>query len=235
MYRSYVKSGYKKLEQIRNRMIEQDKFVLNRRGKGGKIIRHKDGSPSIRTWDTALEENKVISTFKLEYKKGGKEKKVIRIRFQEFVLSSIALRDSFCLMSDPSSNYSVARGNGRAWSSLKIVQVKEITVSPVDGEVFIVGLEFLRKDPFYVAPEDSRTQQVYVFSDPSPFPMSFPVRCVMGKLYAIPRFSKLKPAVVDVKNELVMGELFGEKFEKVTEWVGIALRHSCATGYTSLY
>jgi hypothetical protein len=237
--RPLINSGFNKLEQLRNRIYEQEKFILNR-DKDGNIIRREDGEPAVGVWDRGLVENKEILSFLLEVTKvqGGKrdgDKDVKRIRFQDFVLSNTHLRDRFCLIHDPTREElleiredGTTRQSLKPWAHLSIVRVDDVLKCKLSGEVTIVGTVFAKMEPFFKEPEDSRTHHVYVFGDACATPCPFPVSCVVGKLYVMPRFAKFPPSV-DPQ------EFVNDNFANVVEWVGVGLQHTKAVGFSTMY
>jgi hypothetical protein len=237
--RPLINSGYNKLEQLRNRIYEREKFVFNR-DNDGNIIRREDGDLAVGVWDRGLLENKEIPAFLLEVAKvqNGKregDKDVKRIRFQDFLLSNTHLKDRFCLIHDPmrehlleSRDDGTTRQCAKPWSYLRIVRVDDVVKCRVSGEATIIGTVFEKVEPFFKEPEDSRIHHVYAFGGAKETQLPFPISCVVGKLYVIPRFSKF-PKGVDHK------QFVANNFANVEDWVGVGLQHTKAVGFSTMY
>lgn len=246
--KNMVQSGYLKLEQLRNRLVEGEILLLNRDDRG-RIIRRDDGEPSIGIWDKCRTENMVKPAFSIEIpqKQGQKRengKLMKKLRFSDFVLSNTQYKDRFCIMFDPAFEHQletdecgVPRVTRRPWRHAYIVRVDDIEQSDVDGSVSILGTQYARCEPLFTEPEDSRAHDVFVFSEPSPCQTSFPVKCVVGKIFPIPRFKTLTGQLHDenIAGRPDLRRVVGRSFENVNQWVGVGLQHVKSSGFSSLY
>lgn len=217
--RPKIKSGFLMLEQLRNRIMDDEKLLFNR-DENGDIVWDENGKPSVGIWAPENPENHVIPTFLFVPERAG----ITKLRFQDFVLSN-ARNDSFALVCDDDVD---GESRAKSWRSMKIVQVKDIVRDATSGEVCIHGTWYMTKEPLYKEPEDSRNQHVYVFRDPCTVTAVFPASAVYSKLFVVPRFSKF-PLQEATENSL------GSGFENVHEWIGVGLQHSKAVGQSSLY
>jgi hypothetical protein len=200
-----INSGNCKLEQLKNRMLEREKYVLNRH-TDGRIKRDPSGKLSMGR-DAEILNSTCQETDSPFLFRSNKDKQCIKLAE---VQVSNALRDSFALVNE-SSNL----------REPQIMRIVEFNKRRIDQSLEAVGILYHRKSSLFQTPGDSKSKHVYVFSKPNPDVGAVPVANIVGKVYAIPRFSKfgLKIATWD---------MLGKDFSKVDEWVGVALRHVLA-------
>lgn len=239
-----VTSAYGKLQQIRTRLIEKEKFVFYR-DDNDRILRGPNGAPSVgmadHPYEVALRALRIDRRAKKAFsvdkiKKGGKQ-----LRFNHFRLRSQGFKDSFCLMRE--------RLHDGDRNEYHIVRCTDFVQSKVTGRLFIVGVKYNRVRDLFVKPGKSTLQHVYVFSDPYPetYPKSqWSLSSLVGKLYVFPRFASLKSAAVrerysdegrgigwTKKPDVVFRHDLGkiqEGYPEVKEWVGVWMRHTGVHG-----
>lgn len=200
-------SGNWKLEQLRNRLIEQCKYMLNR-DADDLILRNDNGEVSMG-WNAneAFEVKDKTVSFR-----GGKYKTVTVPGIGQI---STAWRDSFVLLSRSDRSDRVSR-------LPRIFRVLDIAESTTTGELNLIGHVSSKIDPLFSAPRDSRTKHVYSYSQPILQMTAYPLSNLVGKLFPIPRFSKFAS-----KKKVTIEDL-GANLENVTEWVGILEQHMLA-------
>jgi hypothetical protein len=207
--RPLVKSGNKKLEQVRNRLLEASKYIFNR-DQNGRIIRTESGNLSMG-WTERDDSSK--RKYKFVFTRGKYQKLIFG-----GVEISTAVRDSFVLIHD----FSLAQASSRP----VVFQLHEVLEDKETKQLTLVGYTFSKCKELFTTPEDSRKKHVYAFSEKCNQIATFPVSSIVAKLYAVPRFSKL--GVRRCSNEMLGVSKNDKKavnFSKIEEWVGIAERH----------
>jgi hypothetical protein len=207
-----IQSGNCKLEQLKNRMIEREKYVFNRTADG-RIKRNAAGKLSMGR-DALLHESYNCSQRTSLSFDQAKKKKILKL--PDVQVSNI-LRDSFILVNN--------LGSSRHPQIVRVIDFKIDTRN--NGALSVQGHSYDKKEPLFETPADSRSKHVYVFSECQPQPFAVSVSKIVGKLYAIPRFKVFGLKLAD-------SEMLGNDFSNVEEWVGVALRHVIADN-ASLY
>jgi hypothetical protein len=202
-----ITSGNYKMEQLRNRMIERSKFSFNH-DIDGRVSKDSDGNISMG-WCADDTGNAKGIVREITFEDSTKYSKLI---LPEVEVSN-CFKDSFVLIRDP-----LRLGSLR---TVAIVQVVEIKERIEDNSLSIVGHRYKKLNSLFTAPAESKIQHVYEFSDKDKHECAFPASSVVAKLYVVPRFSRF-----GTRN--ASDEMVGDKYCNVSEWVGIALRHSVA-------
>jgi hypothetical protein len=227
--KNMVTSGFCKLSQIRTRLIEKEKFVFYR-DEEDRIIRNPSGEPAIgseiRAWFNRRNKRRgdLSQGFVVRVGKRG----VKEIRFDGFVLECGGFKDSFCLVKEAESVYSIVR----------VTDVVEELFDESDGLgaklVYIRGVQYRNPRDLFMEPAPSTHHHVYLFSSPeldSAGPdICWDIHQVVGKLYVFPHFPSIPvPTRVLLGHEKLDVRVLGDEasfFPNVPDWIGSLLRHS---------
>jgi hypothetical protein len=198
-----INSGNCKLEQLKNRMLEREKYVFNR-DENGRIKRDPFGKLSMGKASQLTDLSSKHTNAQMVFQSSSDAMKC-SLQFEEVKITN-NLRDSFILINETDN-----------LRRPQIMRVTKFSRSENDNLV-AVGYIHQRKFDLFETPGKSTNKHVYAFSAAHAQIVTVPVSKIVGKLYVIPRFSVFGLKVAD-------WEMLGEGFSKVDEWVGVALRH----------
>jgi hypothetical protein len=206
-----IQSGNYKLEQLKNRMMERNKYEFNR-DASGQIIWLPSGKVSMGLQDQIADDFQEPDT-EVVFTDTTRTK---RLKLPQCDISN-SFRDSFVLFHE----------SGSSRRSPNIMRVERFCRQRTDGKLVVVGHVYQSKTNLFSAPADSMLKHVYCFSEPQGRDHTIFVTEIVGKLYVVPRFKEFGIRLADEK---VLGKVVDEfsrknDFSKVTFWVGVVLRH----------
>lgn len=216
--KSDIISGSFKLEQLRGRLLERSKVLINRNSDGSFILRPD------KTFSIGFGEVCPSLFGKVREPSYVKEKrKYQKITTEKFEFST-KMCDSFVLIYED-------RNGKKVPVILRVVDVVAPNETGARGALCVRGHVYSCVEPYLKKPLNSSRTHVYTFSKPFSQTCVFPVAQIFGKLYSVPRFGKMD---AEFQGDIPAGTL-GEQFEAVQEWVGTLLKHAVATRAASLY